>query len=404
MKILFINAFYKEASTGKIVYDIMSHLEANTTYEMYACYGRGKKQEGHNIYRICSELYAKIGIAKGILTGRYYAGQKMATKRLLKYIEQLQPDIIHLHCMNSYVMNIYEVLDYIKKKRYKTILTLHAEFMYTGTCGYSYECEKWKERKGCYDCTQTQKKWLPLIDSSRLNWNDMVKCFEGFDNLLLTSVSPWLRERAKESYILGKYENITILNGINTKVFRYYNNYDVNKKKKIILHVTANFEAQVKGGTVVREIAKKYLNAKNDTIEIIVVGKTNNKDIPDNITTMGPIYDQTELAKLYSLADLTLLTSEKETFSMVCAESLCCGTPVVGFEAGAPEQISLRAYSRFVEQGNMDLLMEMIDEWLGKTIDKKKISSEAIGIYSSATMAKEYQKLYEYMMRKDLDD
>ena len=57
------------------------------------------------------------------------------------------------------------------------------------------------------------------------------------------------------------------------------------------------------------------------------------------------VEDQSELAAFYSLADVTLLTSEKETFSMVCAESLCCGTPVVGFQAGAPEGISLPAVS-----------------------------------------------------------
>ena len=79
----------------------------------------------------------------------------------------------------------------------------------------------------------------------------------------------------------------------------------------------------------------------------VVVGPISKitSNLPKNIILLGSVTDSIKLAKLYSLANVSILTSKRETFSMVCAESLSCGTPVVGFEAGAPEQISLPNYT-----------------------------------------------------------
>lgn len=392
MKILFINAFYKEASTGKIVYDIMDYLKDDSKYVTYACYGRGKRQSGSHAYRICSEFYSKIGITRGLLTGRFYSGQNLATVRLIKYIESIKPDLVHIHCMNSYVMNIYKVMDYLKRNHYKIILTLHAEFMYTGSCGYAYDCEQWKYRNGCHDC----ERKMSLIDSTKKNWKDMEQVYVGFDNLVLTSVSPWLLDRAKQSYLLGKYENQLILNGINTKIFRLKDNpsYKI-PGKKIVLHVTANFEADIKGGVYVREIAKMFLKDGDDSVQFIVIGKTNHSDIPENMVTLGLIFDQNVLVDYYSSAHVSLLTSKKETFSMICAETLCCGTPIVGFESGAPEQISLKEYSTFVPQGEVVALYNALKSFLNTDFSKKEIAEKARNVYSSQIMAEQYRLLYD---------
>ena len=96
----------------------------------------------------------------------------------------------------------------------------------------------------------------------------------------------------------------------------------------------------------------------------------------------------------YSAAKLTLLTSKRETFSMVCAESLCCGTPIVGFKCGGPEEIALSNYSNFVEYGDLSLLESMVRKWMSDSTPKENISVEAISVYSSDVMCKKYLDLY----------
>ena len=103
---------------------------------------------------------------------------------------------------------------------------------------------------------------------------------------------------------------------------------------------------------------------------------------------------QEELAKLYSEADVTLILSRRETFSMVTAESLCCGTPVVGFKAGGPESIAIPEASIFVEYGEINSLVGALKNEF-EVVNRQGISFRAKEIYSSESMAIGYLKLYE---------
>ena len=111
---------------------------------------------------------------------------------------------------------------------------------------------------------------------------------------------------------------------------------------------------------------------------------------------LGNVSNQNELAKYYSLADVTIISSKRETFSMIVAESLCCGTPVVGFKAGAPEEITLKEYSDFVEFGNLKLLKDAIFKWLKKKNDSNDIHKTAKKKYDKINMINKYIDLYNF--------
>jgi len=164
----------------------------------------------------------------------------------------------------------------------------------------------------------------------------------------------------------------------------------------VILHVTPHFSDlpdDNKGGFYVLEVAKRLLNEK---VKVLVAGDYDHAihDVPKNVVFLDRISDQTELAKYYSMADLALLTSHKETFSMVCAESLACGTPIVGFKAGAPEQIAIKEYSTFVEYGDIDNLTESVKSLLNKDIDKEEISRLAHEVYADEKMIEKNLQIY----------
>ena len=399
MKILQVNVVYRKGSTGKIVYDIHKELQ-DKNIESVVCYGRGKTTEEPNAYKISSEILAKSNALRSRITGLQYNGSFIATNNLMKIIKEENPDIVHLHCINGYFINVYKLIDFLKNNNYKTVLTLHAEFMYTGSCGHALECTKWKEPTGCNNCPMLKEATNSyFFDRTHTAWKKMKKAFEGFDNLVVISVSPWLMERAKESIILEDKTHRTVLNGIDTEEVFHPRNYSTLKNmiglknEKIILHVTASFTSDFKGGKYIIDLAKR-LNDNN--IKIIVIGNNDEiSNLPPNIIDIGRIENQKELATYYSMADLTVITSKIETFSMVCAESLSCGTPVVGFKAGAPEQISLSAYSEFVENGDIDSLEKIVNKWINK---KELINDDIVSIsrdtYSKGRMGDEYIKIY----------
>lgn len=399
MKILFVNCVYKEESTGKIVYDLVKNLNEKKVQSV-VCYGRGySKASKSTEIRICTNLYGKFNKLLSMISGYMYGGCIISTSRLIRIILHENPDIVHLHCINGNFVNIYRLIQWLKLKRIKTIITLHAEFMYTANCGYSLDCEKWKS--GCFNCERYKEVTHSLFfNNTSLSWNKMRKSFEGFErDALCVSVSPWLEKRAQEAPILNNLNQLMILNGIDSDIFKLSKNDKLRQqlisgKEKLIIYVTASFDRPIKGGKYIIEVAKKMPN-----YQFIIIGNEKKVDCDlKNISFLGRIGNQDELAKLYSIADVSVLTSQKETFGMTVVEALCCGTPVVGFQSGAPEEIALSEYSDFVEFGRTDLLIRALENMLKRHINKREISEKAIRVYSSKAMADKYYSIYKSMI------
>lgn len=405
MKILQINCVYKNGSTGKITYDIHTELLRNGI-ESVVCYGRGKKEQEECVYKTCGELYSKFNHLVSKFTGVMYGGCFFSTKKLISIIRKEQPDIVHLQCINGYFVNIYKIIDWLKKNHIRTVMTLHAEFMYTGGCGHSLDCNQWRNSYGCgysMHCPRWRTETGSLIfDRTATMWARMKQAFDDFDqNIIIISVSPWLMKRAKLSPILYSKDHRIVLNGLDTSIFHIYKTDELKRmlgleNEKIIFYVTPGFNLNpdhIKGGYYVNELAKKFMN-KN--IKILVAGSySENIIVSENLVLLGKISEQEKLAQLYSMADVTLLTSKRETFSMVTAESLCCGTPVAGFKAGAPEQIAIQKYSRFVEYGEINELERVINEVLSQSWNAEDIYNEASQRYGKDVMCKKYTEIYE---------
>lgn len=398
MKVLQINCVYNKGSTGKIMTEIHEGLVARG-FESVICFGRGEKVNKENVYKTCGELYSKFNNLWSRISGLKYGGCFFSTKRLINIIKREKPNVVHLQCINGNFVNIYKLITWLKKSGIKTVLTLHAEFMHTANCSHAFECEEWKT--GCKNC----KRWRQETNSwffnrTRQSWKKMKKAFDGFNNLTVISVSPWLMERAKQSPILSDKTHVVILNGLDTEVFKIYDTTEKRKelgleKSKIVLHVTPYFAHSLdnnKGGHFVVDVAK---NLEKENVKILVLGEYEQGiEVPENVILLGRVSDQKELAKYYGMADVTLLTSKRETFSMVTAESLSCGTPVVGFKAGAPEQIAIKEYSEFVEYGDVESLTEKVKAYLSKEFDKKEISRLAHEKYADEKMIEETIKIY----------
>ena len=395
MKVLQINCVYNSGSTGKIVYDICGGLK-NKGHEFVVCYGRGKKVDESNVYKVSTELEAKIHSALWRLFGLQFGFSPIATAKTINIIKKEKPDVVHLHCLNGNFINVYRLLEFLKRENIKTVLTLHAEIMHTAGCEHAFDCEKWKTE--CCDCPKIDGKISKYFrDDAKYCYNKMKKAFDGFKDLTVIGVSEWLTERAKLSPVFPKNTCFeTVHNGVDTDAFtksdfeELYEKYNIPRDKKIVLHVTPNFNHPIKGGKYVLEVAKKLPD-----YQFIIVGFNGDESVlPENVLPINHTDSKKEMAQFYSLADVTLLTSKRETFSMVLAESLSCGTPVVGFRAGAPETITIPEYSSFTEFGNSELLCESIEKILSNKFERKEISNKAKMKYSLENMVKKYIDLF----------
>ena len=394
MKILLLDVNYKSGSTGKIVYDLKQELEKEG-HEVLACYGRGKKVEEKSVMKFAYAFETLIHAFLSRLTGLMGYFSYFSTRRLIKEIEKFEPDVVHIHETHSYFMNHLPLIEYLKKKNIKTVWTFHCEYMYTGNCGYAYDCNKWKNIcKNCPDIKRYPKSLF--FDFSYKMFLDKKRAFENFNNLTIVTPSKWLKDRTKESFLKNKRVEV-IHNGINTEVFKPKDFTHLITKhnignKKVILSVAPDIMSDRKGGKWVVKLAEQCINL--DYIFILIGVKDLNEKFPNNVIALGRTENQIELAEYYSLADIFLICSEKETFSMTCAEAISCGTPVIGFKSGAPETIFTEAI--FVDYGDIKELKKQLEKFLNdqEFFYDRRISQEGIKKYSKNKMFKNYLNIY----------
>ena len=153
MRVLLIDVNCKYSSTGKIVYDLYTHINNNGDVAAI-CYGRGPLVKEKNIYKFGLDWETYLHALLTRITGYTGCFSYFSTKRLISFIEKFQPDVVHIHELHAYFVNITMLIEYLKKKNINTIMTLHCEFIYTGKCGHAFECEKWKTE--CERCQHLQ--------------------------------------------------------------------------------------------------------------------------------------------------------------------------------------------------------------------------------------------------------
>ena len=200
MKILQVNNVYAEKSTGKLTMQLHEGL-LKRGIEAVAVYGRGRTFRGEGVIRLCPDWYGKFQSLLSRVTGMPYGGCLLSTWRLMGIIRREKPDVVHLQCINGHFVNIYRLIRWLKKNRIKTVVSLHAEFMYTANCGHAYECMQWQT--GCKHCPNgktANKSWL--FDRTKWSFRAMQKAFAGFEeDCVVTPVSPWTQMRGQQSLI-----------------------------------------------------------------------------------------------------------------------------------------------------------------------------------------------------------
>lgn len=397
MRILLIDVNCKYSSTGKIVYDIFQGASGRGDTALL-CYGRGPliKEKGIYKFGIDAETYLHAGLAR--ITGYNGCFSWMSTKRLLYVIKKFQPDVIHIHELHAYFVNIKPLLRYIKAAGIKVVWTFHCEYMYTGKCGHANACLK--HETGCGNCPELHVYPKSLFFDRTRQMFRMKKDLLTEMDLTIVCPSEWLRDRVRRSFLKGKRIDV-IYNGVDTEIFHPVSVCAIKEElrippgSRVVLTVGADIMNERKGGREVLKLAGRF---SKDILFVLIGAKKSEIMKNGNIMILPTVTDPKRLVMFYAMADVFLLCSKKETFSMTCAEALCCGTRVVGYQCGAPETIFQGPYAVFVEQGDMDALEVETKRALGKGWkegDREACAIDAQDRYGKSRMTEKYFDLYD---------
>lgn len=354
-KILQINTVSNSGSTGKIAEGIASCITAHH-WESYIGYGRqSKKGKYSKEILIGDKLDFYIHAIGTRLTDGHGFFSKKATETFIKQIEQIAPDLIHLHNIHGYYINIRILFDYIKKHNIPVVWTLHDCWSYTGHCAYysHVNCDSWKTE--CQNCPQINSYPKSFTDFSKRNYNIKKELFNNVDNLIIITPSNWLAREVKKSF-LKDYEVKVINNGINLNLFDIKTTQNIREKlglqdKKVILGVASIWEPR-KG---LHDFIALHKELKDFNFKIILVGLSDRqiRSLPEGIIGIKRTESIDEMATLYSLADVFFNPTYEDNFPTTNIEAIACGTPVITYQTGGSPEILDHNTGWVLKQGDI---------------------------------------------------
>ena len=310
-------------------------------------------------YRFCSDFLIKLGTVSSRIFGDWGLENKHATRKLIKRLELLKPDVIHIHNIHGHACNLSLLFNWIKKQRIKVVWTFHDCWAYTGYCMY-YEaanCDSWKTV--CRNCTQKHTYSL-FVDKSEKLFNMKKTLLDGLD-LTIISPSQWLANQIKQSF-LRDYPVMVINNGIDLNVFRptessFKKKYGIGGRK-MVLGVSMIWEPRKGIDSFI-----KLSESLGDNYKIVLVGTDNKTDkkLPGNIISIHKTHNQNELAEIYTSADVFVNPSLEDNFPTVNLEALACGTPVITYNTGGSPEIIDERCGCVIEKGCITSLKQEIE-------------------------------------------
>lgn len=406
MKILQINSHYNQGGAARIVACIHRQLLADGQ-ESYVAYGRGQKgEEGTYRFNTVPEVLLSAACSRFLGKNGWY--NRTATRRLLSFMERVEPDVIHLHALHGYYLNFPMLFDYINGREIPCVWTFHDCHAFTGNCGYFFDCEKWKE--GCGSCPYLKNypasQWF---DRTGVMWRQKRELFTQGTKKVVVTPSLWLTEQAKQS-CFGKYPCITIHNGIDTKQVFYPRDrracrekYGFGQEEKLILGIAVGYRDERKGAKYIIQLAKNLgsrakviLIGWNRENDCLLVG-SDGKKIADNIVTIPNTSDADMLAEYYSMADVFVIPSLAENYATTTLEAMACGTPAVGFDVGGiPEQLTggRGIAVKAGDQARFDAAVESVLTGQAGLMDREALSAAVREENSTERMTEAYERIY----------
>jgi glycosyltransferase involved in cell wall biosynthesis len=248
-------------------------------------------------------------------------------------------DVLHINTLWGGSFGYSDLTGLIRLARqYPTVMTLHDGFMLTGHCACPIQCERWQT--GCGRCPDLKRAPAIPRDATALNWRRKRNAIQR-SPLHVTTVSHWLKTQVEQSPIFAGKPVSVVHNSIDEAIF--YPDSQQRARAELGLPADA-FLVLLAGQSVegirqgVAQHAVAALNSlSQEGIVALVVGKSANEvvatlRVPSHVLPFQA--EAADMARCYRAADLTVVSSEYETFGRVAAESLMCGTPVVTFATG----------------------------------------------------------------------
>lgn len=358
-------------STGGIM--MKEHRELlSAGKESYAFWGRGREAEKSNEMKFASDAEVKLDVLQTRIDGKAGFHSKNATKRLLARLDEIKPDVVHLHNLHGYYVNIEMLFNWLANHNCKVEWTLHDCWSFTGHCAHftHAKCAQWKEHCA-YSRPCSQLNTYPkTFSKSSCSWNYEEKNhlfnLVPAERMKLITPSQWLADLVGESF-LKDFPVEVRHNTIDTDVFKpipsdFRERYGIGDRF-MILGVASPWTER-KG---LSDFVRLAGQLDSDKYVIVLVGLSEKQveELPKGIVGLTRTESREELAGIYSTADVFFNPTTEDNFPTVNLEAEACGTSVVTYDTGGCSETVKREGSRVVDgyEDAIRILQERLSLW-----------------------------------------
>lgn len=402
MRVLQINAVNKTGSTGRNVYEIVQYMnEHGDDGYVATSVASGEDHE----YVIGTQYDHKMHALLSRVTGCQACFSSCATKRLIQYIKQIKPDVVHINNVHSNYIHLSMLLGYLAEMDIATVVTLHDCWFFTGHC-FHYtlmECDKWKT--GCSRCPQIHDgnaSWF--FDTSGQMWTKKKSAFEKIPRLAVVGVSDWITNEARQSFLKTAKIVQRVYNWVDIGIFHPMMKEKIQQKKiqyhlqkqYIILGVASQWDEKKGFGKFIE--LSEQLNADE---QIVLVGEVpKNSIIPKNVTLIPKTESMEKLAEIYGMADVFVTFSKEESFGKVSAEALSCGTPVICYHTTANPELVGKDCGIVITQDSVRKVRKAVTKIKekGKAFYIEKCSAWARQQFAMDKCIEQYMDIYKRLI------
>lgn len=394
-KVYFINGG-SSGSSWSICKSVATHLETNgyktriaTPAQRPLGYRFGYYKIGNSIGRFLGRVFSHVDGSDGF-------HNSISTLFLIRDIVRFKPDVIHLHTLHGYFVNVRVLLKFLKRKRIKTVITMHDCWWMTGRCTHFFQdsCFKWEKR--CGHCQHRDiYPSAKLIDRSSHFFAVKEKLFKNYSLLTVTCVSNWLRDLALQSPFFKNKNPITIYNGVDDTVFLQCS----NSEKTYDFCFVANEWSKSKGVDILSEILTKM-----PYYRFLVVGRfATPMHLPANATNVSSVANPEEMARIYSSSKYLVNVSKQETFSLINIEAQLCGTPVICYGKTGMAETADPKHSFLIGEYSFASFADCMNKAAKSEADGEGVRRFAMK-FCKENMNEKFEQLYNWLLKEDTDE
>ncbi len=387
-------------STGQIMHDIQEAAE-ELGFETISFVGRRKVYKDFACEKFGNACSFWLHVILNTLFDCQGYGSFFTTGKLIHRLREEQPDIIHLHNLHGYYLNLPRLFHYLSHEfSGKVYWTFHDCWPFTGHCPHFViaECDKWKNE--CGRCSQ--KRQYPIsfgMDASSANFRNKKELFTSVKDLTVITPSKWMKSLIEQSFF-KTYRIQVIRNGIDLNVFHPYEEkelqrireaYQLPPDRKIVLGVAGIWEKRKGLGTLIE--LRKMLSTEY-IIVLVGLSPKQIRKLPSGMIGIERTEKKEELAMLYAAAHIFLNPSMEESFSLVTVEAMACGTPVIALDTSAVKELVDEQSGIILHENHAQAFAHAVQE-LERIYPNRSVIAEGAKRYGKEKMVQEILQMYE---------